>query len=100
MAPTGPMTSWQILLEIRAASSRSVGWARSVINWTSSLVGFLGCARPLTDCSSRDAGRHKRLRIDEALIHASRRRCQGRAPADPTSTQEYCFFVTTPVQLA
>src|SRR5882762_2491908 len=31
MAPTGPITSWQILLEIRAASSRSVGWARSVI---------------------------------------------------------------------
>src|ERR1700674_322347 len=40
MAPTGPITSWQILLEIRAASSRSVGWARSVIEGPLVLVGF------------------------------------------------------------
>src|SRR6266850_2582592 len=40
MAPTGLIMSWQILLEIRAASSRSVGWARSVIAWTSGRVGL------------------------------------------------------------
>jgi hypothetical protein len=46
MAPTGLMTSWQILLEIRAASSKSDGCTRWFIEspffqtWHRRLCGF------------------------------------------------------------
>src|SRR5262249_57239925 len=77
MAPTGPITSWQILLEIRAASSRSVGWARSVIEETSVLVGLE--ARPATHEQRTPRWLTDRLRKGFALIHASRRPSKGHA---------------------
>src|SRR5581483_11910964 len=72
MAPTGPITSWQILLEMRAASSRSVGWARSVISGPL----FLSASRHgrlLTREAHATLGQHDRLRKGFVLIHASPR---------------------------
>src|SRR4029450_13829807 len=62
MAPTGLIMSWQILLEIRAASSRSVGWARSVINGPLVVLGF-------KDAAGRSQGRRTPRWPTEALAH-------------------------------
>src|SRR5215510_2206727 len=99
MAPTGPITSWQILLEIRAASSRSVGWARWVI-WRPSVPAWYEARPAAFEEAQRHAGQQNRLRTSAALIHASRRGCQGRLPAGAARGRTYCFFVTTAVSAA
>jgi hypothetical protein len=60
MAPTGPMTSWQILLEIKAASSKSVGWARSVIAGPLFLTG-VEVRLAAHNCNARHAGQQEPL---------------------------------------
>src|SRR5262249_41259913 len=75
MAPTGPITSWQILLEINAASSRSVGSAPWAICKTSGLVADEAARPDITRTGTLAMG--NRLRTGVAVIHALRLTCQG-----------------------
>src|ERR1041384_2542636 len=77
MAPTGPITSWQILLEMSAASSRSVGVARWPINAPSSIAADTAAPPPppiaLRICRTPDALPERAGPLAESschLIHA------------------------------
>src|SRR6185503_8547673 len=76
MAPTGLMMSWQMRLEISAASSRSVGVARWLITcplFEKPLRRRVAAAQ----ARQRDASQCRQLaKMLYALIHAPDRNCQ------------------------
>src|SRR5262249_27799442 len=88
MAPTGPITSWQILLEISAASSRSVGWARSVIGGPRGQSG--SWTQTAAEKSARHASPRYRFAPTSPLDTCFAPYCKG---GHPGVVREGCFFV-------